>query len=310
MSPGPAQPGAAWQLGTHSNYATLEVGAAVDKSGRIWVAGGLTGPDSATTKTEFYDPTLDAWTPGPALPVALHNATMVSYQNTVWVIGGLEPQGSDVSGIASARVLRLNEAKVCWVEAPALHHARGAGAAAVVGNKIVVVGGRTGATGGTRAQAVPTDRGLRRHQLARRRAAMPVPGDHLAAASDGKYLYAVGGRKLELAANTAALQRFDPNTGQWTQLPPVPRPVSDCGVGDHRRPADRRRRGERRHRVQHRPGVRLTSKTWSTTLPSLADPRHGLAVIAIGKTLYAIDGGAQPGHDASTSTLQTLTCRS
>jgi hypothetical protein len=128
-----AQPAAGWHLASDSRYATLEVGAALDKSGRIWVAGGLTGSDSATTKTEFYDPATGVWSPGPDLPVALHHAMMVSYQNTVWVIGGLEVQGSEASGIASARVLRLNEAEGLWVEAPPLHHARGAGAAAVVG---------------------------------------------------------------------------------------------------------------------------------------------------------------------------------
>ena len=59
-------------------------------------------------------------------------------------------------------------------------------------------------------------------------AGIPVPGDHLAAASDGTYLYAVGGRKLEVTANTAAVQRFDPNADQWTQLTAAPGPVSDA----------------------------------------------------------------------------------
>ena len=49
-------------------------------------------------------------------------------RNGLWVIGGLEVQGSEVSGIASARVLRLNQAENMWVNAPALHHARGAAA--------------------------------------------------------------------------------------------------------------------------------------------------------------------------------------
>ena len=100
-----------WHLASDSLYATLEVGAALDENSRIWVAGGLTGPDSATAKTEFYDPTVGMWSPGPDLPVPLHHAMMVSYRNTVWVIGGLEPQGSDVEGTASARVLRLDEAE-------------------------------------------------------------------------------------------------------------------------------------------------------------------------------------------------------
>ena len=41
--------------------------------------------------------------PGPNLPVPLHHAMMVTYRNTVWVIGGFEPQGSDVEGTVSAR---------------------------------------------------------------------------------------------------------------------------------------------------------------------------------------------------------------
>jgi non-specific serine/threonine protein kinase len=295
-------------LASDSRYPTLEVGAAVDKGGRIWVAGGLTGPDSATTKTEFYDPTTGVWNPGPDLPVALHHVMMVSYQNTVWVIGGLEVHGSEASGIASARVLRLNEAENMWVDAPALHHARGAAAAAVVGNKIVVVGGRTGATGATPAQDVaPTEvfDGTSWHDVA----PMLVPGDHLAAASDEKYVYVVGGRKLESAANTAAVQRFDPNTGQWTMLPSVPSPVSDCGVaivGGQLIVVGGESVGTAFSTVR---AYNLTSKAW-TILPSLAAPRHGLAVTVIGKTLYAIDGGSRPGHTAPTSTVQTLTVHS
>ena len=308
VSPAPAQPGEAWQLGAQTRYATLEVGAAVDKGGRIWVAGGLTGPDSATTHTEFYDPTVGVWGQGPDLPVALHHAMMVSYQNTVWVIGGLELQGSEVSGIASARVLRLNEAENMWVDAPALHHARGAAAAAVVGDKIVVVGGRTGATGATPAQDVPTTEVF--DGISWRDAApLLVPGDHLAAASDGKYVYVVGGRKLVSAANTAAVQRFDPITGQWAMLPSVPSPVSDCGVtivGGQLIVVGGESVGTVFNTVR---AYNLTSKAWSI-LPSLADPRHGLAVTAIGSTLYAIDGGSQPGHAAPTSTVQTLTLHS
>ena len=113
----PAQPAGGWQLGSDSLYSVQEVDAAV-LDGRIWVAGGLTGTETATTKTEFYDPTVQTWSPGPDLPFPLEHAMMVSYRNTVWVIGGFEPQGSEVSGIASAQVLHLNQAQDGWIEAP------------------------------------------------------------------------------------------------------------------------------------------------------------------------------------------------
>ena len=297
----PAAATPVWQLGQDSLYATQEVGAAV-LDGRIWVAGGLTDPESATAKTEFYDPTVNTWSPGPALPVPLHHAMMVSYQNTVWVIGGFEPRGSIVSGVASARVLHLNQSLTAWVEGPELHHARGAGAAAVVGNKIVVVGGRTAGT--SPAEVIPTEvfDGTGWHDAA----GIPVPGDHVAAASDGTYLYAVGGRRLEVTANTAAVQRFDPNTGRWVQLKAAPSPVSDAGaaiVGGRLIVVGGESAGAVFSTVW---AYDLATSAWST-LPGLAAPRHGLAVTAIGNTVYAIDGAAKPGHNASTPTLQTLT---
>src|SRR5262249_61041762 len=110
---------------------------------RIWMAGGLLGPKHATRRTEFYDPTVDVWSLGPPLPIALHHAMMVAYQNTLWVIGGFTAQGSKVLAGASARVLKLNPAQTGWTDGPPLHYARGAAAAAAGGNKIVVVGRRT-----------------------------------------------------------------------------------------------------------------------------------------------------------------------
>ena len=295
-----AQPAGGWQLGHDSLLAVQQVGAAV-LGGRIWVAGGLTGQEEATAKTEFYDPTIDQWSPGPALPVPLHHAMMVSYRNTVWVIGGFEPQGSQVSGIASARVLYLDQDQDYWIAGPELHHARAAGAAAVVRNKIVVIGGRTGKT-----QELVTPTEIFDGTSWQDAAGIPIPGDHLAAASDGTYLYAVGGRKITATTDSTAVQRFDPNADRWTQLPAMPSATSGSGaaVVDGRLITVG---GEGPASVFDT--VRaydLTTSAWSN-LPNLAAARHGLAVAAIGSTLYAIDGAAQPGHIASTSTVQILT---
>jgi N-acetylneuraminic acid mutarotase len=230
---------------------------------------------------------------------------MVSYQDTVWVIGGFQPQGGEIIGVASARVLHLNPAETAWVQAPPLHHARGAGAAAVVGNKIVVAGGRT--AGPTPAEVIPTEifDGTSWHDAA----GIPVPGDHLAAASDGRYLYTVGGRRLEVTSNTAAVQRFDPVADRWVQLPAAPGKISDAGaaiVGGQLIVAGGESIGTVYRTVL---AYDLASSTWSV-LPSLAEPRHGLGVVAIGTTVYAIDGASQPGHNASTRTVQTLTFHS
>ena len=50
---------------------------------------------------------------------------------------------TNLEAAASDKVLIL-EGNGHWTSGPSLHHARAAGAAVVVGNKIVVFGGRTG----------------------------------------------------------------------------------------------------------------------------------------------------------------------
>jgi len=299
QSPLPAPVAGAWRLGHNSPLAVQQVPAAVLNS-RIWVAGGLTDAQDATARTEFYDPTIDTWSPGPPLPIPLHHAMMVTYRNTLVVIGGFAPQGGSVLGTTSARVLFLNQAQNGWTDGPRLHIARGAGAAAVMGNKIIVVGGRTGAT---EKPVTPTEifDGTSWHDAP----SIPIPGDHLAAVSDGTYLYIVGGREVTVTANTAALQRFDPATGQWTQLPAMPSAASDLGgaiVGGQLITVGGESPASVFSTVR---AYNLATSKWST-LPDLAEARHGAAVTTIGNTLYAIDGASQPGHNASTPTVQIL----
>ena len=170
-----------------------------------------------------------------------------------------------------------------------------------MGHKIVVVGGRTGAS---QQLVKPTEifDGTSWHDAA----AIPVPGNHLAAASDGTYLYAVGGHKITETSNTAAVQRFDPATGQWTQLPSMPVAASGLGAavvggqlitvgGDNAI-----------DRVQHRPGIQPGHQ--GLVHPAATSPaaRTGMGVTAYRNILYALDGAAQPGHIASTNTVQIL----
>ena len=269
--------------------------------GRIWVVGGLTGPEQSTNKTEFYDPTLHTWGPGPPLPIALSHAMMVGYQHTVWVIGGFVQRGSNPTAGDSARVLILNKNQDDWIPGPSLHHARAAGAAAVVGNKIVVAGGRTGDP----AKLVTTTEiynGTSWHDST----PITVPGDHVAAASDGTYLYAVGGAKLTSAINTAAVQRFNPATGQWTQLTHLQTAANAVGaavVDGQLITFGGSNLGTVFNTVR---AYNLTTKTWSS-LPHMPQARQGMGVAVIGNDIYAIDGAAQPGHHAPTSTVQVLT---
>jgi Kelch motif len=119
---------------------------------------------------------------------------------------------------------------------------------------------------------------------------------------------AAGGHLGLLRRRLVHLRRLSPRrlSQAWTQLPPVPSPVSDCGVavvGGRLIVVGGESIGTVFDTVR---AFDLTTSTWSI-LPPLAAARHGEAVTAIGNTLYAIDGAALPGHNASTNTLQILT---
>jgi hypothetical protein len=268
-------------------------------AGRIYVIGGLTGTReaaAATKKVEVYDPAIDTWTAAPDLPLALHHAMAVSYRGELTVIGGWVPEGAELTAETSSRVFALRNGE--WVELPSLSHARAAGAAAVVDDRIVVVGGQAD------GQLVPQTEifdGEAWHDAAN----IPTPREHLAAASDGHRLYAVGGRELSADKNSDALERFDLTSGAWTRLPSMPTPAGSLGaaiiagnlvaVGGETPTAV----------LDDVQAFNLKTQKWSE-LPPLATPRHGLAVAATGGTLYAIDGALAPTHAESTNVAEAL----
>ena len=138
-----------------------------------------------------------------------------------------------------------------------------------MGNKIVVVGGRTAGIRGAGHTHEVFD-GTSWHDAA----GIPIPGDHLAAASDGTYLYAVGGRKLDGHREYRGGAALRPGDRPWTQLPPMPSPVSDCGaavVGGQLITVGGESTGTVFSTVR---AYDLTTAAWSS-LPNLAVARHG-----------------------------------
>ncbi len=110
-----------------------------------------------------------------------------------------------------------------WVDLPPLNEPRAAGAAAVVGDRIVVAGGQANGA------LVPTTEvfdGTKWTTVSD----IPTPREHLAGVSDGTYFYAIGGRDLASDQNTAAVERFDPAAGTWTTLPAMPTPRGGLGA--------------------------------------------------------------------------------
>jgi serine/threonine protein kinase/N-acetylneuraminic acid mutarotase len=269
--------------------------ASAEVGGRVWIFGGIGADETATAETYAYDRAINTWTPGPRLPRPLHHAAAVTFKGEAVVIGGFLPGGGLTSAV-SDRVYALRGDR--WVQLPPLLHKRAAAAAAVVGGKIVVVGGQ--ADGKLVPQTEVFD-GQRWTEAAE----IPTPREHLGAASDGRYVYAVGGRELSAAKNSGALERYDPANDSWTTLDAMPKVVGAVSVA------------YLAGRVVAVGGEGVTTvsgavqaydvnrQAWSQ-LPALPKPRHGSAVAALGGSLYSIGGAAAAGHVQSTQDVYVL----
>ena len=269
--------------------------------GKAWVIGGLSGgPDGnpeALRSVTGLDLTIRQWSTGaPDLPVALHHAMAATYKGEIVVMGGWIPRGNDLAAISSNRVFALRGQR--WVELPSMKSPRVAGGAAVVGDELVVTGGQAN------NELVPSTEVFDGKEW-RVVADIPTPREHLAAASDGRYVYAVGGRELDPGLNLKALERYDPRADSWERLPDMPTALGGLGaaVVEGRLVAVG---GETSTDVLGTTlGYDIARERWSEAAP-LSTPRHGMTVVGFGDTIYALEGARDAGHSGSTGISEAL----
>ena len=284
------QPAAQWRSLPDAPTARLMMAWAV-LNDKIWIMGGLRNGVALQT-VESYDPHTGAWETGPPLPIPLHHAAGATYRGEVVVLGG----ASDNIADGSNKVFALRGGN--WVELPPLTHARAAPAAAVVGDKLVIVGGQNA------KQLVPQTEvfdGSSWNDAAN----MPTPREHLAAVSDGTYVYSIGGRFLSSDKNSAALERFDPASGTWTKLVGMPTPRGSYGatyIGGRIVAVG----GEEPTMVLNVVEMYdIADGKWST-LPPMPTARHAEVVAAVGNTIYVIGGANRPTHEGPIATIEAL----
>jgi serine/threonine protein kinase/N-acetylneuraminic acid mutarotase len=272
----------------------LDAVTATEADGTIWIFGGMAADNRVTGSHEGYDPAIDSWKGGEDLPVPVQHAMSATWQDTPIVLGGWRTEGAN-SKVATDRVWRIVNSR--WTELPPLLQPRAAGAAAVVGDRVIVTGGvdATGKLLNTTEIFDGTSWKLG--------APIPTPRQMLGAASDGKLVYTVGGTNG--TADLAAVEAYDPAADTWTNLPEVPGRRSDFGAAI----TDGRlvvvggvSQGEVLNSVV---AFDLATKSWNG-LPDLGTARHGLAVAGVGKTVYAVGGSTSAGDDQVTSSAEAL----
>jgi serine/threonine-protein kinase PknK len=290
LAPRKLQPASQWRSLPDAPIARLQMAWTV-LDGRIWVIGGLRAGTALQT-VESYDPQTGAWQSEPSVPIPLQHAAAATYRGEVVVIGG----ASDNIAHASNKVFALRGGS--WVELPSLGHARAAAAAAVVGDKLVVIGGQNA------KQRVPETEVFDGKSW-KQATDLPTPREHLAAVSDGVYVYAIGGRFLSADKNSAAFERFDPESGTWTRLVDMPTPRGSYGATfiDGRIVAVG---GEEPTQVLGAVEMfDIADGKWTKLAPLVA-PRHAAVVAAVGDTVYCIGGANRPTHEGAVATIEAL----
>jgi N-acetylneuraminic acid mutarotase len=272
-----------------SPLARTEVAAA--RVGRfVYVMGGFEEQSRRTVATVArYDIRRDRWRLVADMPVALNHPTAVAHRGHVYVHGGYRSE----TGLAgpSGVLLRYDPEGDRWRRLPSSPTPRAAHALAAIDGRLYAAGG---------ANESGSLRSLEIYDISRRRwrAGPDFPGpprNHTTGVATNGWFYVIGGRD---AGNLTAAERYHPRRRVWQTMPPLR--VARGGIA-----AVRLRDG----RIvvfggeELEPGgstigeVELFDprrRRWSA-LPDMRTPRHGLGGVALGRRVYAIEGGPVPG---------------
>ncbi len=200
--------------------------AVAELAGKIYVLGGYPSTREVQVTVQVYDVATDTWDLSVPLPIALHHPVVVGVGERLYSLGGqLADDVGNAGDEATNRTLVLEPgaAGPMWIDLQPMPTARGAGAAAVIDDKIYVVGGRPPAGNAFEVYDIKGDAWTPLEDLPQ-----TLPDrNHLAATAIGGKIYVAGGRHSGGSFSspmTDSLDVFDPGTGMWTQAEPMLRP--------------------------------------------------------------------------------------
>jgi N-acetylneuraminic acid mutarotase len=287
-------------LASNSEMGVGEVG------GKIYVVGGYPSSPAATVATVLvYTIATDSWAMGPAHPIAVHHPVIAGVNGRLYSLGG------QTSGADTNRAFELDPtagAGGTWRELTAMPTARGAGASAVIGDKIYVVAGRPPAGNAFEVYDISDNAWTSLPDLPQ---AYP-DRNHIAVAAIAGKIYVAGGRYdggSFSSPRTDSLDIFDPGTDLWTTGARMPRPrggvngvaANGCffvwgGEGEGI--------GEPNDVFPDHDVYNPRTDTWTQLVP-LPTPIHGVTGAAfVGGLIYMPGGGIASGGSSGSNIFQ------
>jgi N-acetylneuraminic acid mutarotase len=279
--------------------------------GRMYVFAGLAPIWKPVGMVYEYDPGTDKWTKKRPMALPSHHVAFTEFRGKIYAFGGFVlPESGPPGWTPINNAWEYDPAADTWQALAPMPSKRGSSLAAVVGDRIYVIGGATTIPGSKETAVYPT----RPHMSVgtveeydpvsntwRERSAMPTPRNHAAIGVVNGKIYVIGGRVgaafIGLASDISVVEEYDPATDQWSgprARMPIARSAIGAGVdggriyvagGEYQDP----------HMMATFRAVEAydpASNTW-TEMPPMPVSRHGLAVGVIGNRLHVISGDVQ-----------------
>jgi len=263
--------------------------------GKIYVAGGLDSAGRPTRHAYRYDPSTDRWERISDLPAPRHGMPLVVWGDTLYALGGFS--GRELRAERTMWTYRAD--RDLWVDRPQLPAPRGAGAATVVDDLIVLVGGlmRFSDGGLVAACAVYEPKVHAWIEVW----PLPTLRDHLTAQAVDGIVYVIGGRLLSAAQNYDVVEAYHPRLlagGRWSGRDAMPIPIGDLASVVINRKIHTFG-GETPNEVLDKHEVYDPARdSWSEAEP-LPTPRHGVAAATVNGRVFVIGGSPKPGIAAT-----------
>jgi len=185
-------------------------------NGKIYAIGGI----GVLSTVEEYDPVLDKWTKKADMPTARWVFSAASVNGKIYVFGGAkEAVGLPVLPAKFIPIVEeYDPATDTWTKKGDMPKAIGGSAAAVVKDKIYIIGGGDDNVVRTFSSVWEYDPATDKWTS---KADMPTPRGYLATAVVNDRIYAIGGVNRQFTMYST-VEEYDPATDKWTSKTDMP----------------------------------------------------------------------------------------
>jgi N-acetylneuraminic acid mutarotase len=296
-------------------------------NGKMYVIGGFGAGGRPMGIVYEYDSATDRWTKRKSMPTPAHHAALAEYNGKIYVFGGFVAYpvpGQQAGGWQPvANAWEYDPGGDSWKALASLPTKRGSPIAAAVNGKIYVIGGAT-MNLGSDEPAVFANRPARsvgtndaydpETNKWESRSPMPTARNHTFGGAVNDKIYVIGGRLgspfIGAASNTDVVEEYDPATDQWG-APKAKMPTPRSGGGWAVHGGKIYAAGGEINTLQLAGAFRAleaydpASNTWAI-LPSMPNPRHGVAGAFIGNRLHLVSGKITSGGYAPGLQLESV----